>query len=424
MLQSQEAQATGIESLRSDEFYNPAYASIFEAMCRLYQKSEPIDSITLGNELKEMRQYDAVGGAAGIGKLIDYLPDFSNVATYCTIVHEKAVSRRLIEVAREIIEEAHTTDLDAQVLLDLAEGRIFGVSTDLRRTSIVSVRELVGPALSGIRERMASDDKVFGIKSGIPRLDSLTSGFKKGNLSIIAGRPSMGKTSLAINIAQQAAVTHGHKCLVFSLEMSDEELLLRMLANQAKINLKDLTDGNLTDGEFGRTKEAADLLSQAPIFIDDQPFTNPLEVRAKARRIAKENGGLDLIMVDYLQLMSGGDSIGGTREQEISGISRFLKGLAKELEIPVIALSQLSRQCETRENKRPILSDLRESGAIEQDADLVVFVYREEIYTGPFTSDGKDVDGEAELIVAKHRNGPTGLITLRFHKEYTTFGEI
>lgn len=419
-IHSEEAQAIVLETLKAIEFHIPANRMIFTAISRLYQRNSAIDVLTVSSELETMGVFEDAGGIPYIAMLVDAVPGFENAEHYCNIVHDKAVARKLIIAAKEIVDAAYG-DIDLQELLDAAEGKIFNVSTDVRRTTIMDMDSLVWETMDEIEQRIRSEEKIFGVRSGLPKLDNLTTGYKRGTLNVIAGRPSMGKTALAINIAQYAAITHGTRSMIFSLEMSNIELIFRMLASQATVDVRDLTMGQLTTEEHEAVSKAAGILSNAPIFIDDQPFTTPLEIRAKSRRVAKEHG-LDMIIIDYLQLM-GMPNHKGTREQEISTISRFLKGLAKEMDIPVLAVSQLSRACEQREDKRPILSDLRESGAIEQDADTVLFVFREEIYTGAMSGD-RDVDGQAELLLAKQRNGPIGKVTLRFFKEQTKFGDL
>lgn len=419
MLQSENAQAVAMQSVHYSEFYDRRNRMIFEGISRLYERGEPIDTITVGDELKDKHQFDDAGGYQYLGSLIDVTPVFDNVDKYCKIVHEKAVKRRLIDNAKKVIDKSFDTENgELQDLLDYAEGAIFNVSSDVRRSTTVGIRDAVKETMALIQQRAESDSKVIGINTGIGILDQMTSGLVDGNMTILAGRPSMGKTALAVNIMEHAAVSQGVSSMMFSLEMSTSEVVQRMLASLANVNLLDIRTGNLDDRETERLANATTVLQEAPITIDDQPFTTPLEVRAKARRVAKERG-LDFMIVDYLQLMGFPNK--GNREQEISSISRFLKGLAKEMNIPVLALSQLSRACEMRDDKRPILSDLRESGAIEQDADIVIFVFREEQYVGPVREDGENIEGIAELIVSKHRNGPTGKLTVNFDKEITKF---
>jgi replicative DNA helicase len=348
------------------------------------------------------------------------VPTAANVEYHAQIVRERSTRRRLIEVSTEVVHEAFEGRTTAGELLDLAESRIFQLSQERTRDGFVRIKELLWPTMERI-ESMKGGSGVTGVPSGFSDLDEITSGFQNSDLIIVAARPSMGKTAFTLNIAQHVAIEHGIPVAVFSLEMSKESLVQRMLTSEARIDAQRIRKGQLRDEDYPRLARAAGILSSAPIWIDDSPGITLLEMRSKARRLRAE-GGVGLVVVDYLQLMSGPSS-SESRQQEVSMISRGLKALAKELAVPVVALSQLSRAPEQRtgDNKRPQLSDLRESGAIEQDADLIMFLYRQEFYDGPIDKDGNSLEGKAEVIVGKQRNGPTGIVNLFFHKQYTRF---
>jgi len=392
-------------------------------MVRLYSRGEVIDVVTLSDELKSAGELEGAGGMAYLAQLVDAVPTSANIEYHCRILRDKSVLRQLIESATDIVREAYDAPAgEVDDTLDRAEQKIFQIAQSTQRQGFVWIKEILWPTFERIEELQSSPGSVTGVASGFPDLDNLTAGFQKGDLIIVAGRPSMGKTSLAMNFAQHAAIEKEVPVAVFSLEMSKESIVQRLLCSEGRVDAGRLRRGRLQDDEYARLATAAGHLNTAPIWIDDTPAITALELRAKARRLASEVD-LGLIIVDYLQLMSG-PSNADNRQQEISAISRAIKAVAKELNVPVVALSQLSRAPEQRTDKRPVLADLRESGAIEQDADLVLFVYREEVYRRPedlVDDTGESIEGKTDLIIGKQRNGPTGTVRLYFHKNYTLF---
>jgi replicative DNA helicase len=402
------------EILGRDDFYGEAHRRVFEAMAAISERGQPIDLVTLKEELSRASVLEASGGAIYLAGLVDGLPRITNVADWCRIIKEKAVLRRLIHAGSNIVQSCYQADEDVSALLDRAEKSIFDIAEQRVRQGFVRIRDIVKESFRTIDQLSQSKNRITGVPTGFSDLDQMTSGFQKGDLIIIAARPAMGKTSLCLNIAQHAARETGEPVGVFSLEMSKEQLVLRLLCTDARVNAHRLRTGQLTEKEWAKLAKAYADLSTARIFIDDSATITPLEIRAKCRRLMAEHG-LGLVIVDYLQLVSAAGR-SENRQQEIAAISRSLKGLAKELSVPVVALSQLSRAPEARQDRRPQLADLRESGAIEQDADLVVFIYREEEYKPT-----EENHGLAELIIGKQRNGPTGMIKLYFIKEYTRF---
>jgi replicative DNA helicase len=423
MLIDGDAVARAIEMVGDGSFYREANRRVFRAMVRLYSRGEVIDVVTLSDELKSAGELEGAGGMAYLARLVDAVPTGANIEFHCRILRDKAVLRQLIESATDIVRDAYDAPAgEVDDTLDRAEQRIFQIAQASQRQGFVWIKEILWPTFERIEELQSSPGSVTGVASGFPDLDNLTAGFQKGDLIIVAGRPSMGKTALAMNFAQHAAIDKEVPVAVFSLEMSKESLVQRLLCSEGRVDSGRLRRGRLQDDEYARLATAAGHLNTAPIWIDDTPAITALELRAKARRLASEVD-LGLIIVDYLQLMSG-PSNADNRQQEISAISRSIKAVAKELNVPVVALSQLSRAPEQRTDKRPVLADLRESGAIEQDADLVLFVYREEVYRRPedlVDDTGESIEGKAELIIGKQRNGPTGSIGLYFHKHYTLF---
>ena len=402
-------------------FYREGNRRIFRAMVALAERGDVIDPLTLSEELSRRGELQASGGKDYIGFLVDAVPTAANVEYHAKIVREKALRRRLIEVSTAIVSEAFESPAPAGELLDAAEHRIFEVNQSRGNEGFTRIKELLWPTMENIEKRQRGGESITGVPSGFKDLDELTAGFQPSDLIIVAARPSMGKTAFVLNIAQNAALDKNVPVAFFSLEMSKESLVQRLLTSEGRVDAQRLRKGKLHDDEFVRLGRAAGMLSHAPIWIDDTPGISLLEMRSKARRLKTDND-VGLIVVDYLQLMQGPSNT-ESRQQEISYISRSLKGLARELKVPVLALSQLSRAPEQRtgENKRPQLSDLRESGAIEQDADLVMFIYRQEMYEGPVDKDGNSLEGRAEIIVGKQRNGPTGFINLFFNKTYTRF---
>lgn len=404
------------ELVTPDDFYREAHRRILRAMLGLNERSEPIDLITLSEELRRRGELAEVGGAARLAELAEKVPTAANVAYYARIVREKSIVRGLIETATEIATrgyEAGGQDVDA--FLDEAEQRIFEISERKARPQFFRLRDIMVDSIRSIEQLYERKELVTGVSSGYVDLDRLTAGLQPSDLIIIAGRPSMGKTAFALNLAVNAALDGGVGVAVFSLEMSKEQLVLRMLCSEARVDQSRVRAGSAAERDLPKLVLAASRLSDAPIFIDDTPAMSVLELRAKTRRLKRErDANLGLVVVDYLQLMRGGDRP-DSREQEISAISRSLKALAKELNVPVIALSQLNRQVETRADKRPVMADLRESGAIEQDADLIAFLFR------PWVYDKNANERDAEVIIAKQRNGPTDTVPLTFMSEYTRF---
>jgi replicative DNA helicase len=404
-----------VELLRPEDFYRDAHRRIFEKIISLAERRMAVDFVTLKDELGRAGELDTVGGPAYVASLVDGVPKATNVEYYAKIVKEKSVLRSLISAANTILLDAYQADQEAAEILDRAENSIFQIAEGGIRRGFVSLEELAQESVEAIQKAHEEKKLITGVPTGFSDLDSLTSGFQRGDLIIVAARPSMGKTSLALNIAQHVGTKTGLTVGVFSLEMSREQLFLRMLSSEAQIDGHHLRTGYLKTDDWGRLTEALGVLGQAKVFIDDSPGIGVLEMRAKSRRLAAEQRGLHLLIVDYIQLMQGRGRF-DNRTQELGSISRALKALAKELNLPVVVLSQLSRGPESRSDHRPQLSDLRESGALEQDADVVILIYREDKY-----NPDAENEGIAEIIVAKQRNGPTDTLKLAFIKERTRF---
>ena len=407
-----------LEIVTAEDFYRESHREIFRAMVALIEHLQPVDAITLTDALRTRGVLEAIGGAAYIAELAAGVPTAANVAHYARIVREKAVLRGLASVATEIASGAYDSPTNVDEFLDESEHKIFEISERRIRQSFHSMNELTRESLKLIEQLYEKKELVTGVPTGFLDLDRLTAGLQPADLVIIAARPSMGKTALALNIAAYAAIEAEPRIGVafFSLEMSKEQLVLRLLCSEGRVDSSKTRAGFLGERDFPKLAQAAARLSEAPIFIDDSSDTSPIVLKAKCRRLMRErNSNLGLIIVDYLQLMRSARP-GESREKEIAEISRSLKGLAKELRVPVIALSQLNRQVETRPDRRPLLADLRESGAIEQDADVIAFVYRDEMYH----RDSKE-PGVAEIIIAKQRNGPTGTAKLTYLNQYTRF---
>lgn len=406
---------SALEVLKGDEFYKDSHRVIFRAIQDLFEQNEPVDLITLTDILAERKQLESVGGASYLASLTESMGSSANVSIYAKIISEKAVLRRLIQSANEIISLSYDGGKSTEEVLDNAEATIFSIAERRIRNSYFPLKEVIKKNIEAIERFQEYRDSVTGVPSNYRDLDKITAGFQKSDLIIIAARPSMGKTALALNIARNAAVDSGVPVGVFSLEMSKEQLAMRLLCSEARVDSHKIRTGFLSQQECAKLLNAAGQFMDVPIYIDDTPALSPLELRAKARRMMADQG-LGMVIVDYLQLMRGRESA-ERREQEISEISRSLKGLAKELDIPVIALSQLNRKVEERHDKRPQLSDLRESGAIEQDADLIAFIYRDEVYN----RESPD-RGIAEILIGKQRNGPSGeTVRLAYIDTYTRF---
>ncbi len=407
-----------LEVVSEKDFYREAHRKIFAAMLDLFERNEPADLITITNILKEQGRLESVGGASYLAELVDTVPMATNAAHYAKIIREKATLRQLIERAASITTRCFEDRGDVEEVLDFAERSIFEISENKVRPAFHALADILNDTYKAVEDAVGNKILVTGVPTGYHMLDEKTSGLQPSDLIVIAGRPSMGKTALALNIAQNASNQTGIPVGIFSLEMSKEQLSLRMLSSEARIDSSRMRGGFLSESDLARINRAAGTLYDLPIYIDDSPAISALEIRAKARRMKMEKG-LGLVIVDYLQLMRGRASA-ERRDLEISEISRSLKALAKEINIPVVALSQLNRKVEERSNKRPVLSDLRESGAIEQDADVIVFIYRDEVYN---KKEG-EADKTAEIDVAKQRNGPTGTVKLTFLDYCTRFEDM
>ncbi len=423
MLIDADAVAKAMELVDDSMFYREGNRRLFRAMRRLFERGAAIDPVTLTEELRNSGELESAGGPAYLAELIEAVPTAANIEYHARIIRDKALLRRLIEASTETIRDAYDTRGESvEDTIDRAEQRVFQISQAGQRKGFIWIKEILWPAFEHIEQLQQAEGSVTGVPSGFPDLDNLTAGFQRSDLIVVAGRPSMGKTSLVLNFMQHAAIEYGTPVAFFSLEMSKEAIVQRLLCSEGQVNSSNLRRGRLSEQEYMQLATAAGHLNTAPIWIDDTPAITALELRAKARRLRAEVD-LGLIVVDYLQLMRGPRA--ESRVQEISAISGALKAVAKELAVPVIALSQLSRAPEQRTEHRPQLSDLRESGAIEQDADVVLFLYREEVYKRDQTDlEEESLEGKAELIVGKQRNGPTGTIDLFFRKEYTRFESV
>jgi len=416
VLMSSEAANVALERLHPEDFYRPAHQQVFEAIRRLFDTNQPIDAITVAEILRKEGALERVGGVAFLTGLLDVVPAAANVEYYASIVEEHAVRRRLMRVGGEIGMLAVEMAKPIADVVDRAEQAVFAVSDRRVGDGLAPIDELLGPAIEKAEELQRRGAEVTGIPTGYRDLDRKLAGLHPTNLVVIAARPGMGKTALALNIAQNVAI-RDHPVAIFSLEMSREEVVSRMLCAQGRIDSQRLRTGRLSEGDFAKLSHAASALYKKPIFVDDSPGLTVTEIRAKSRRL-RRRPGLDLVVVDYLQLMNG--SGGENRQQEIALISRSLKSLARELHVPVIALSQLNRAVEQREDRRPRLGDLRESGAVEQDADVVMFIYRDEYYH----PERVEAKGVAEVVIAKHRQGAVGKIEMTFLPEFTLFADM
>jgi len=420
MLIEQDAVSKAIELLDESCFYKEAHRKIYRACVDLYDRNEAVDLVTVSAELKKRKQLDEVGGSFYLTELAESVPSAANVDYHAKIVLEKSLLRKLITTATNIISESYSAEGDVFSIIDRAEQTIFNLSERRLRRGFVPIENILHETFEEIEKAHNRKEGVTGIPSGFDELDALTAGFHNSELIIVAGRPSMGKTAFSLNIARNVAVDYNIPVGIFSLEMANYQLAMRMLCSEARVNSHLLRTGRLPESEFPKLSIAVGNLAEAPIYIDDSPALAILELRAKARRLKAEKN-IGLLIVDYMQLIQGPKNV-ENRQQEISMISRSLKALAKELDVPVIALSQLSRAVETRGgDKRPMLSDLRESGAIEQDADLVLFIYRAERYSQSLDDDTISQKGKAEIIIGKQRNGPTGTVTLAFINDYARF---
>ncbi|MBV9660804.1 MAG: replicative DNA helicase [Acidimicrobiales bacterium] len=418
MLLSRDAIAAAMETCTSEDFYKPAHAHIFDSVNTLYNLGEPADPVTVADELGRAGLLESAGGLPALMALQADTPATTNAGRYARIVEEHALLRRLISVAGEIAEMGYGVPDDVTEALDRAESLVFNVAERRVTDTLKPLTELLYASMDRLERLYDRGETITGVPTGYVDLDERLYGLQPNALIIVGARPAMGKTAFALGMAAHAAVEAGIPTLVFSLEMSCDEITNRLLVSEAKVDAGRMRNGRLTEPDWPKISQAVARLGDAPLFIDDNPNTTVMEIRAKARRLKARQGGLGLIIVDYLQLMSGSSS-SENRQLEVSAISRGLKILARELEIPVVALSQLSRSLEARADKRPVLADLRESGSLEQDADVVLFLYRDEMYN-PESADR----GSAEVIVAKHRNGPTGKVQLAFLDHYTRFANM
>jgi replicative DNA helicase len=418
ILLENEALNKASELLQADDFYREAHRQIYAAMIELSEKNTPVDQITLTELLKQKNKLAEVGGLTYIAELTDMIPTAANIEYYAKIVRQKAILRNLITTATGIVAKASAAQEEIEDIIDFSEKTIFQIAQNQINPSYYPIKSIIGATFKAIEQLYEKKQLITGVPSGFTDLDSKTSGFQPSDLVIIAGRPSMGKTAFCLNIAQHAATVEKVPTVIFSLEMSKEQLAMRMLCSEARVDNHRLRSGHIADNEWGKLTNAAGRLTESSLFIDDTPGMTVFEMRAKSRRLKAEHG-LGMIIVDYMQLMSGSKTRSESREQEISEISRSLKALAKELNVPVLALSQLNRRLEDRsgEHKKPQMSDLRESGAIEQDADVILFIYRDEVYH----PDKEESKGLAEIIIGKQRNGPTGEVPLTFLNQYTRF---
>lgn len=406
---------TVVEIVRAEDFYRESHRKLMTAFLDLHGRGEAIDLITVSDHLKLRNELEAVGGAAYLAELTERVPTAANVAQYARIVKDKAVLRALVTLMNTISVRAYEAPGDVEAFVDEAEQKVYEIAERKARDTLVHVKEIVFESMTAVAQLYEKREFVTGIPTGFIDLDRKTAGLQPGDLVIIAGRPSMGKTAFALNIAQYAAQEANHAVAIFSLEMGKEQLVFRMLCSEAHVDQSKVRAGFAADRDYPKLAIAADRIATAPIYIDDTPGLGIMELRAKARRLSRRHGvQLGMVIVDYLQLMRGPHT--DSREQEISAISRSLKALAKELQVPVVALSQLNRQVEQRADKRPVMADLRESGAIEQDADVIMFLYRDWVYD---PNNANETD--AELIIGKQRNGPIGVVPLSFFAQYTRF---
>jgi len=404
-----------VETLRKDDFYDAMHQLSYEIISEMLKKDKAVDPLTFIEEAKNRGFLDRLGGQSFIASLIDTVPTTANVEYHARIVRDKSVHRKMIQVGTYITKLGYSEEVEFEEILDEAERAVFDVATRGNLVVFKKIGEILKASFKDLEKQFSQGKVVTGIPSGYIDFDRITGGFHPGSLAILAARPSMGKTALALNIAQHVAIAQKTPVLIFSLEMGAEQLLLRLLGSEAKVNIHDMRTGVFPEGAWDELVKAAGTLNEAPIYIDDSSFLSTLDLRARARRFKAQYPNLGLIIVDYLQLMSLSRRV-ENKQQEVAEISKSLKGVARELNVPVLALSQLSRAVEQRQVKKPQLADLRDSGAIEQDADLVVFLYRKGYY-----NENESDDNIADLIIAKHRNGPTGTVQLLFFKEYTRF---
>ncbi len=405
--------------ITEDDFYKIAHRKIYVAINELYVKNQPVDIITVSNHLTDKKELEAIGGPAYLAEVMNSTPSAAHIETYAKIVHEKSLLRTLIHMSGEMVEKAYDESYESvEAFLDEVEGQIFSITEKKKTQGLVGAAELIKESMNRLTELFERKVEFTGIASGFKALDKMTSGFQPGEITIVAARPSMGKTAFSLNIAQNVILREKKSLAYFSVEMGKEQLMMRMLASEARVNLSDLRVGNLSDNAWPRLIDKASKMAEARLFIDDTSGISPFEIRAKCRRL-KAQHGLDMIMIDYLQLMDLKQKV-ESRERAVSEISKTLKAIAKELQVPVVALAQLNRGVEGRSDRRPMLSDLRESGSIEQDADVIMLLYREDYYE----RENADVKGRSEIIIGKQRNGPTGTVHLRWESHIGRFSDL
>jgi replicative DNA helicase len=405
--------------ITEDDFYKVANRKVYAAINQLYAKSQPIDIITVSNWLSDHKELDAIGGPAYLAEVMNSTPSAANIESYAKIVHEKALLRTLIHMSGEMVEKAYDESYETvEGFLDEVEGKIFSITEKKKSQGMTGAAELIKESMNRLTDLFERKVEFTGISSGFKALDKMTSGFQPGEITIIAARPSMGKTAFSLNIAQHVILREKKSLAYFSVEMGKEQLMMRMLASEARVNLSDLRVGNLSDNAWPRLIDRASKMAEARLFIDDTSGISPFEIRSKCRRLQAQHG-LDIIMIDYLQLMDLKQKV-ESRERAVSEISKTLKAIAKELKVPVVALAQLNRGVEGRSDRRPMLSDLRESGSIEQDADVIMLLYREDYYE----RDNPDAKGRSEVIIGKQRNGPTGTVHLRWESHIGRFSDL
>ncbi len=417
MMLSKDAIADVVEILRGPDFYRPAHELIYDAIVDLYGRGEPADVVTISDHLTKKQELQRIGGPAYLHNLAQSVPTAANAAFYAEIVRERAILRRLVEAGTKIVQLGHSADGEVDAIVNEAQSEIYNVAENRQSEDYVSLSEVLVPTIDEIETNASHDGGLTGIPTGFRELDELTHGFNGGQMIIVAARPAMGKSTLALDFARAAAVQNGMTAAFFSLEMGRNEIAMRLLSAEARIQFQDLRKGDIRDEDWDKMSLAVDRLNEVPLFIDDSPNMSLMEIRAKCRRL-KQRNNLKLIVLDYLQLLSSGKRV-ESRQQEVSEFSRTLKLLAKELDVPIIALSQLNRGSEQRTDKRPQVSDLRESGSIEQDADMVLLLHRDEVYDKESPR-----AGEADIIVAKNRNGPTRDIVVAFQGHYARFQDM
>ncbi|WP_062137722.1 replicative DNA helicase [Demequina aestuarii] len=417
MLLSKDAMADVIESVRGDDFYKPAHETIFDIAVKLYNAGDPVDALTVSAELQRTNQLGRIGGAEYLHTLIAVVPSAASAGYYARLVREQSILRRLVEAGTRIAAMGYDSDgAEVDMVVDGAQAEIFSVTERRNSEDYLAIGDVMEQTLEQVEASSNRDGQMLGIPTGFRDLDELTGGFQAGQMIVLAARPAIGKSTLGLDIARSASIKHGKPSVIFSLEMSREEITKRMLSAEAGVKLSKLTKGPMGPNDWERLAQTAAKVSKAPLYIDDSPNMSLMEIRAKCRRL-KQQHGLELVVVDYLQLMSSGRKV-ESRQQEVSEFSRALKLLSKEIEVPVIAISQLNRGAEQRTEKKPMLSDMRESGAIEQDADIVILLHRDDAY------DRDNRPGEADFIVAKHRAGPTDTIAVAFKKDYAHFADM